>query len=1272
MTSTRSRVCAAVSCIGTMITFGCSDVRVPDGALVSCNADDSCPDELVCEPTSRLCVRARGDELTLVDGVVEPLLLGGPALDAGVTVRATITLSAAPLRLPVVRLEQDGVPVDAAAGVVEVTATADPTVFAATLTAGRGLPEGRIVVAVEAVDAVGLPRRFIVGAFEVDVTPPLLSGAGLVRVPDPRATPVAFDILDDDAVGPATAVRLSVSTSEPVVQDGDDAPRLSFEGVELPWVHDDALPNPVTFDLVWPDAPPAVEGRFAVRARVVDRAGNITDEVILSEDVGVLVDTVPPAAPAVDVQDAVVFERAPWGRSEQSGVDVYTVTGTAAVEGGGIVLVSRDAEGRREIGRVVADLDGTFGGLAALQLETGDLATIFVAVADRAGNVSPRVAVRDTLWIASPGARVVGDDVSNPHAFEEVPLFDDRLGQGGVAERGSADGLDGVDGVTLSTSGAGTFSRVATDNGSPLVSNAGVIIDTAVGHDPMRGETLFFGGADTGRQEFGTGSLSDRDFCTGAVDDVFVRGLDGRIRRLNPSLRPPGMRGAAIAWDPRLEALVLVGQSAQGAPQMWRYAAGVFAPLCTEATCAATMPAGLSGHALVYDANSRTLLAHGGGLAGTFAFDGARWAQVCGGDVVGCTPVTGGTGSLMWDHIARRVLWWNGTALSAWDGTTWTSLCTDAACASTAPPAMQGVQAAWDRRRGRLVAFAGERVDIGEGLRCDGGIQNAIIRFGAEIPNPIVPPTAETWEFDGERWEQRTPTTSPPARLLHRMAYDDRRGQVIVVGGDDCDCHDRPVSPGFLANYSEDAWAWDGLTWNRLDGAPPVPAGFQPVASFSARDHRITSWPEQGGALIYGDASGARLHLIKDGRFFRSTTNADNVGLYQPGFGTAPDGTVVVLGGGGADSSGGGPSGGLGRLVVSGTTTAFICPEFAPCVQGPAPFGHAFTHDGVRAVAFGGSFGGGGSFGFTLSNLATATMIVVDDAGIRDPCAGGACGELPPGRMGGLLAPTGVEGESLLYGGAPFDDRAWVFDGTTWTAVPTTTVPRVRQGHALAFEPARGAVMMTLGTNDNSTNDTRGGVTERILPADLDDVYEWAADDWHLARVSDPEGDDRPRARHGVAAGPDVDGSVLIHGGTPSPNLLFGGPSPSTPRLNELWRWDGGAQRHPAHRFRARTLGTGFDVEEIVGAEVRWTSAGTALPVLLVWDGSAWLELETRDCGAGCVAADLDGALARSVLFGARRELIVAARGPENGPAPAYATVVTDFVDVRLRARRGG
>jgi hypothetical protein len=808
---------------------------------------------------------------------------------------------------------------------------------------------------------------------------------------------------------------------------------------------------------------------------------------------------------------------------------------------------------------------------------------------------------------------------------------------------------------------------VATDNGNALASVAGVIIDTAVGFDPVRGELLFFGGADTGRQEFGSGSLSDRDFCTGAVDDVFVRGLDGRIRRLTPAVRPPAMRGAAMAFDPRLDGLVVLGTSAQGA-QMWRYASGTFSPLCTDATCAATLPSGLSGHSLVWDAHSRSLLAHGGGLPGTFAFDGARWTQVCGGDVAGCTPVAGGTGSLMWDDVARRVLWWNGSALAAWDGTTWTALCTDAACAATAPPAMQGVQAAWDRRRGRLVAFAGERVDIGEGLRCDGGIQNAIIRFGAEIPNPIVPPTAETWEFDGERWEQRTPTTSPPARLLHRMAYDERRGQVVVVGGDDCDCHDRPVSPGFLANYSEDAWGWDGLTWTRLDGAPPVPAGFEPVASFPARDHRLTSWPEQGGALIFGDTSGTRLHLIKDGRFFRSTTDTDSVGLYQPGFGTDPDGTVVVLGGGGASSGGGGPTGGLGRLVVSGTTTTFVCPEFGPCVTGPAPFGHAFTHDGLRAVSFGGSFGGGGGFGFTLSDLATATMIVVDDAGVRDPCSGGSCGTLPPGRMGGLLAPTGVEGESLLYGGAPFDPTAWVFDGTTWTAMPTTTTPPARQGHALALEAARGAVVMTLGTNDNSSNDNRGGITERILPAELDDVYEWAADDWHLARVSDPEGDDRPRARHGVAAGPDVDGSVLIHGGTPSPAMLFGGPSPSTPRLSELWRWEGGAQRHPAHRFRARTLGTGFAVSDIVGAEVRWTSPST--PALLVWDGIAWRELPTRSCGTDCVAADLDGDLARGALFGPRQELIIAARGPQNGAAPDYATVVTDFVDVRVRARR--
>src|SRR5262245_47476675 len=44
-------------------------------------------------------------------------------------------------------------------------------------------------------------------------------------------------------------------------------------------------------------------------------------------------------------------------------------------------------------------------------------------------------------------------------------------------------------------------------------------------------------------------------------------------------------------------------------------------------------------------------------------------------------------------------------------------------------------------------------------------------------------PSADTWEFDGDRWRQIPTAASPPARTRHALAYDLWRGRVVLFGG---------------------------------------------------------------------------------------------------------------------------------------------------------------------------------------------------------------------------------------------------------------------------------------------------------------------------------------------------------------------------------------------------------------------------------------------------------------------------------------------------------
>jgi hypothetical protein len=83
----------------------------------------------------------------------------------------------------------------------------------------------------------------------------------------------------------------------------------------------------------------------------------------------------------------------------------------------------------------------------------------------------------------------------------------------------------------------------------------------------------------------------------------------------------------------------------------------------------------------------------------------------------------------------------------------------------------------------------------------------------------------DTWEWDGQNWKQCSPTTSPPARSSHGMAYDAARQRVVLFGG-----HQGGVS------YLKDTWEWDGQNWNQCKPATSPPArGGHPMACDLAR-----------------------------------------------------------------------------------------------------------------------------------------------------------------------------------------------------------------------------------------------------------------------------------------------------------------------------------------------------------------------------------------------------------------------------------------------------
>lgn len=112
----------------------------------------------------------------------------------------------------------------------------------------------------------------------------------------------------------------------------------------------------------------------------------------------------------------------------------------------------------------------------------------------------------------------------------------------------------------------------------------------------------------------------------------------------------------------------------------------------------------------------------------------------------------------------------------------------------------------------------------------------------------------DTWTFKAGQWTQRTPTTKPQGRMSGAMAWDNRRGRVILLGGRDrVDEQGTPSLAGM--------WSWDGSEWT---SEPLTSEELPPLRSATA----IAYDPLSNNVVLYGgcqyDATFAPLRVGSD------------------------------------------------------------------------------------------------------------------------------------------------------------------------------------------------------------------------------------------------------------------------------------------------------------------------------------------------------------------------------------------------------------------------
>lgn len=71
----------------------------------------------------------------------------------------------------------------------------------------------------------------------------------------------------------------------------------------------------------------------------------------------------------------------------------------------------------------------------------------------------------------------------------------------------------------------------------------------------------------------------------------------------------------------------------------------------------------------------------------------------------------------------------------------------------------------------------------------------------------------DTWTFDGSRWSQKSPTTMPSPRAFSVVAFDSKRGVVVLFGG-------------YNGAGLNDLWTWDGTNWSPEAAAASPPQMF--------------------------------------------------------------------------------------------------------------------------------------------------------------------------------------------------------------------------------------------------------------------------------------------------------------------------------------------------------------------------------------------------------------------------------------------------------------
>ncbi len=358
------------------------------------------------------------------------------------------------------------------------------------------------------------------------------------------------------------------------------------------------------------------------------------------------------------------------------------------------------------------------------------------------------------------------------------------------------------------------------------------------------------------------------------LNDVWVFDETNRWREVTPTesndKSPSGRWGAAAVYDPERKEVVLFGgyDGDRLLNDTWAWDGTAWEEIVPIDS---VLPPARTDHSMAYDQKRERVVVFGGFVAAAdngeiWEWDGTEWyqAEIQGSD----TPTPRYAAAMVYDPRREQVLLFGGDSLDEdkrvwqWDGRIWQ----EAVPESDHSPSLRIDHAiAYDSAREQTVVFGG--LDLEDGnlrddtweLGSDGWIladssdltpssrtghrmvydtiDQQIILFGGQGYNEYGDLTmlGDTWVRKGETWTLPSlDGASPAPRTGHAMAYDSKREQVVLFGGD-CEDGEQKASP-----CDDTTWLWDGASWHLFDlNAEPSPRSNHAMVYDSQREQIV-------------------------------------------------------------------------------------------------------------------------------------------------------------------------------------------------------------------------------------------------------------------------------------------------------------------------------------------------------------------------------------------------------------------------------------------------